>query len=519
MTVQLYGSLPGLINENTPLWDWVGQLRLGIDPGLVRFVELTGIGGNFFDAALNRSTGMVTITPISVIDYESLVGRGMSPTLDFGIRFYMADGTVETGSSTHSVTVLNLDDTPPQALFFRSGGSVAGGAAGAVIGTLGVTDPDTGSGFTYTVREDDAWMFEVVGGVLKLKDGVSIPMSDGPTRPVVIEVSDGTQSSAFTLDIRVTLPGGTPSGALLQGMRQEGFYWTDGSTVRGDHMLYEVASLTRIDAYYVLTMRDGDVITFKGADKIELMDGTVYFDPNSKAAWLWNACDILLDRQPSNFGMWSLEKSLDILYSRDQVLQSMLGESAHLSNAQFVEMLYKNSWGIVESTGYVYHVGRLDHGTSRLEVTKDFMSWRETALHQVSDRAAEGIFVAHAYVQPVDVVLKVGGGYGPTATNWTYAEWVATGKMTVADLARAVMGSSGYLAHMGQLGTADFVREFFTQAVGRALEPAAVEAFTKIIDEGSYSRAQFMEQVAWNVSRTESYVYQLPQGTAFELPW
>ena len=68
----LTGSLPGVINENTPPWDWTGQLRLSINPGLIRFVDLLGIGSNFFDVSLNRGTGILTITPLARADHEWL---------------------------------------------------------------------------------------------------------------------------------------------------------------------------------------------------------------------------------------------------------------------------------------------------------------------------------------------------------------------------------------------------------------------------------------------------------------
>ena len=38
----------------------------------------------------------------------------------------------------------------------------------------------------FTVREDDQWMFDMVGNMLRLRPGVSIPLADGPEREVVI---------------------------------------------------------------------------------------------------------------------------------------------------------------------------------------------------------------------------------------------------------------------------------------------------------------------------------------------
>lgn len=526
MDIQLTGSIPGLINENTPLWDWMGQLRLTIDPALIRFVDITGSGGDFFDATLNRSTGMVAIAPISVPDYEWFTANGIAPLLSLKLRFFMMDGTVQYSSSSYSVAVLNIDDTPPQTLRFSSGGTVQGGAAGAVIGTLELIDPDTSGGFVYSVREDDQWMFDIANGVLRLKPGISIPVGDGPVRPVVIEVWDGHQSTAFTLNIAVTLPTGDPADTLEPGERQDGFYWADGVTVRGDHMIYEIASVTKLGAYRQITMRDGEVITFDDARKVQLLDGTIYFDANTNAGWIWNAYDTILNREARNYDIWSVDKAFQEGWlSKQQFITNLLtnGELDRkygtMSNAQFVEMLYRNTSGTVSDSGVSYHAGRLDQGTSRVKVVEEFMAWRETSLHQVSDRVDNGIFIVSAYAQQVEVLLHVAAGYSPDEFYWWWVSAISEGRATVGNLASAVTGTAGYQAHMGQLGTSAFVKEFYDNAVGVPADQGTVAYWAYAIDSGAYSRASFMELVAWNISVPKSYVYDEPAGMAFANPW
>jgi hypothetical protein len=126
--------------------------------------------------------------------------------LSFGFRFFMTDGTVAEAVQHFTVTVLDQDDTPPQALTLSTAGAVPYGVAGAVIGTLAVSDPDTAAGFAYTIQEDDAWLFQVVNGTLRLKPGMVLSEADGPIRSVTIDVSDGHQSSAFTVTFGVTDP-------------------------------------------------------------------------------------------------------------------------------------------------------------------------------------------------------------------------------------------------------------------------------------------------------------------------
>lgn len=172
----------------------------------------------------------------------------------------MMDGSVLLSQGTYSVTVLNQDDTPPQALGFSSGGTVAAGAMGAVIGRLAVTDPDTSEGFTFTIQEDDQWMFEIVDGVLKLRDGVSIALADGPERALVITVSDGNQSSALTLYISITVPGiggGEPVDLLGSHEGVAGFHWATAGNLVSLHMSYDLASVRDYGSLIHIRMRDG----------------------------------------------------------------------------------------------------------------------------------------------------------------------------------------------------------------------------------------------------------------------
>ncbi|MDB5412306.1 MAG: hypothetical protein JWR10_641 [Rubritepida sp.] len=527
MSIVLTGSIPGLINENTPLWDWMGQLRLVGNPADIRFVDLIGFGSNFFDATLNQSTGMIAITPISVADYEWFSSNHLSPTLDFSVRFFMMDGTIETSQSSYAVTVLNIDDTAPQSLGFATGGSVEAGKAGAAIGNLAVLDPDTSSGFTYTVREDDQWMFEVVDNILKLRSGISLSVNDGPTRPVVIDVSDGTHSSAFTLDITITMPGSSSVHGVdifESHERSDGFYWKSATVMAGDHMSYEIASLRHQGAYETLTMRDGQSLVFKAPDVLQLLDGTVYYSGNSKAAWIWSAYETVLGREPHNYEMWQADRTVDNSVAPADFINGLLGSAEYqqkygsLDNIHLVERFYLNTSGTISAGGTAYHAGHLDAGYTRATVVQNFIDFRKD-LGQTEARADQGIFVAKAYVQQAEILINVGAGYAPSSDTGWWGNAVAAGQATMSALANGIMGLPGYAQHMGALDTRGFVTQFFAGAVGFAPDVATVDAFTSAIDSGGYTRAQYMEAVAWGVTLTDSYVYQRPDGAAFANPW
>ncbi len=71
--------------------------------------------------------------------------------------------------------------------------------AGAVVGDLTTTDPDAGDSHTYTVSDS---RFEVVGGQLKLKDGISLDFDTEPTVDVTVTTTD---SGGLTFDKIFTL--------------------------------------------------------------------------------------------------------------------------------------------------------------------------------------------------------------------------------------------------------------------------------------------------------------------------
>ncbi|WP_421982980.1 cadherin domain-containing protein [Roseibium sp.] len=60
-------------------------------------------------------------------------------------------------------------------------------SAGAIVGALSVSDPDNDDVHTYAVSDD---RFEVLGGTLKLKDGVSIDFESDPSVKVTVTATD-----------------------------------------------------------------------------------------------------------------------------------------------------------------------------------------------------------------------------------------------------------------------------------------------------------------------------------------
>lgn len=526
-TIQLTGSLPGLINENTPLWDWVGQLRLSINPALIRYVDLTGMGGNFFDAALNASTGLLTIRPIAQADYEWFVANNLSATMGFALRFFMTDGSVLESEGSYSVTVLNIDDTAPQGLGFATGGSVAAGAAGASIGRLLVSDPDTATGFTFTIQEDEQWMFEIVGGVLRLRAGISIPLADGPERPLVITVSDGHQSAALTLQIGVTVPAiGGVVDLLEAHERQGGFHWAAPGNLVSMHMSYDMASIRDYGALIHIQLRDGDTITVEQPRVIDLLDGYITFSGDGLAGRVWAIYETVLNREPRNGEMAAGVASLAAGNANEALLAGLLNSrefadaSGGLSNAGFVDRLYQNSVGWVDQGGAVWHVSGLDQGKSRVAVAADFVSWRLDSLNHADARAENGgFFVPRSWVEKLDTLVPAGLSMDPTSFGHWWADQVITGRASLDLLPAEIMRAQGPLSRLEGLDNRSGIERFFTDMAGAPAESNWVSAFSEMVQKTGVTTAQYLDALLKSFDLDAAYAHQTIQGVAFQNGW
>ena len=71
-----------------------------------------------------------------------------------------------------------------------SASTFAENAAGASIGTLSATDPDTGETFTYAISGTDKDSFELSGTTLKLKDTVSANFEADASYSITLTATD-----------------------------------------------------------------------------------------------------------------------------------------------------------------------------------------------------------------------------------------------------------------------------------------------------------------------------------------
>ena len=119
-------------------------------------------------------------------------------------------------TETLSIGVTNVNEAPIDLTV--SGGTVAeNAAAGTVVATLGASDPDAGSSFTYTIT-DPSGKFEVVGDEIRVKAGASLDHESAAAHQLQVTVTDaGGLSHTETLSIGVTNVNEAPIDLTVSG--------------------------------------------------------------------------------------------------------------------------------------------------------------------------------------------------------------------------------------------------------------------------------------------------------------
>lgn len=388
--LQVSGVLPASMAESSGARDWSATLALSGDLAGLAGVEVIGPDALAFGARLLPGLPALVLTPAAPVDFESLIADGRGPVLQFGLRFTFGDGEVVEDPTPRQVTVLDRDDTPPTGLAFASGGTVLAGAIGAVIGTLAVTDPDSTGPFHFSFPADDAWRFEVVGQVLKLRDGISLGLDDMPSRPLILEVSDGRQSAGFVLDLRVADPA-TRLADLPPGETRGGFQQVAPDTVLALRDSRTVARIEPLEGgERLVTLQEGPQVTLPPAQRVILADGMLDAGAEStgvQAAALHRA----LTGREADAG------ALAVLVARAEAgtawteIAAAVPATLPAGEAEAVAALYRNALGRDPGAEEAaLQAGRLASGTARAQLAVDLALGAESLARQ----PAGGVWIA-----------------------------------------------------------------------------------------------------------------------------
>lgn len=430
--VRYTGSLPASIAEGSGAADWVGTLALSGDLAHLRAVETSGPMAAYFTASWNAALDLATIRPAASLDFEAFSTAGTLPAVQLGLTYVFDDGSRAVDATPLLVTVLDRDDTAPTGLSFSTGGTVAAGAIGAAIGTLAVTDPDSTGPFFFTFSAEDDWRFEVVGGVLKLRDGITLGWDDVPHRPVLIQVSDGRQSAAFQLDLSVTVPDDGPSPyippVLAAGETHAGF------TLAGPHealTLRPSAAAIAINAQPGGTQQvslgaEGSVWLGPEVHRIRFADGRLDLDTDGAAVQAAALHRTVAGGEADGADLAPLVASLEAGAGWVAAAGTLLAAApalAALDDARFVGALAAAAFGPSADAGLsAFYAGRLAAGIeSRAQVAVD-IALSPASLARTAAAAPTGHWIADpfddaAHLPLHPAIADAAPAAGPAATG------------------------------------------------------------------------------------------------------
>ncbi|CAA9286822.1 MAG: hypothetical protein AVDCRST_MAG08-4278 [uncultured Acetobacteraceae bacterium] len=410
--VRYKGVVPAGIAEGSGPADWIANLHLEGDLSRLAAIETAGPAAAFFSATWDAALGIATLRPDASLDYEGFSAAGTLPEVEIALRFVFNDGTRQENGPSFRVAVLDRDDTPPAGLAFASGGDVAAGEIGAVIGTLSVSDPDSAGPFHVSFTAEDDWRFEVVDGVLKLRDGITLGWDDMPVRPILVEVSDGTQSAAFLLEVAVTEPavpaytppllavGETRTDVTLVGPRE-------ALTMRP---VEEAVVLAPDPAGVRQVVIDGAGEVWLGpVDRLRFADGWLgpaAEGPAAQAAAMHRA---ILGEDADGAALAPIVASLRAGAGWVEVAEDLLDSApalAVLDDVDFVSELIRAALGTgpgAESLSM--HTARLAGGVSRAQLAAD-IALSPAALARLAETAPEGHWVAEPFDQASGLPIR-----------------------------------------------------------------------------------------------------------------
>jgi hypothetical protein len=163
-----------------------------------------------FDVSDNRfevANGQLKLKDGIALDFET------EPSLNVTVT--ATDTAGNTVQETFTLSVGNAND--PQTDLALDHDQVMENAAGTVVGTLSVADPDTGDSQSYSVSDD---RFEVVNGQLKLKEGIALDHESEPAVNVQVTATDGGGNQiARTFAIAVGDANEAQTGLALSGSK------------------------------------------------------------------------------------------------------------------------------------------------------------------------------------------------------------------------------------------------------------------------------------------------------------
>ncbi len=181
-----------IINENSSVNSFIGSIAaLDLDGDALSFAGLTASDSLY--VSIHPSTGEISVKDSSFFDYETI------NLLD--INVVVSDGVLEASASISIV----VEDVNEQPLISDQTYSInENSAVGFKIDTLIASDPEAQS-LSYTILSGNelGGFALTTDGVLSVADTSVLDFELNPSFTLLVQVSDGTLSTPFTLEIDI----------------------------------------------------------------------------------------------------------------------------------------------------------------------------------------------------------------------------------------------------------------------------------------------------------------------------
>jgi T1SS-143 domain-containing protein len=153
-----------------------------VDGGTLTYSILQSNDTDWSKFKIDQATGALSFK--TAPDFEDPTDQNENNK--YWVEVQVSDGRGGFDRQMIEIDVKNVNEKPTD--INLSAASVAENVAGATIGRLSTVDPDFGNTHTYTVSDE---RFQVVGGQLRLKPGVSLNYEAEQTVDVTVTTKDG----------------------------------------------------------------------------------------------------------------------------------------------------------------------------------------------------------------------------------------------------------------------------------------------------------------------------------------
>lgn len=553
------GQVPETILENTPLAEWQALLSLQGDLAGLREAALTGPDAGRFRAVLLGST--VRIEPAMLFDREAFGAE--DPLFTFGLSLRFDSGWVDLPEA-YGVTLLGVDDTPPDNLRFIWGGAVLENDVGGIIGRLAAEDPDSPpEAITFRLGwPDEAWFEIVDGNLLKLREGVDLLREGGTIREVVVLVSDGINEAARIVGVQVlnvTDEDDTPAPPPVQppappedppppppppppedppqpppeenrppdplqpGQSQHGFAFVWPTVVGTLRFSWEAELvLTGPDGLTLIRLADGNDVWLPRIDLLHMGDGDLHFAADGIAAQIIRLYDAILDRPPDvpgllyYIGVMRAGASLADVAAGFLNSPEFLARFGGLSNADLVTALYRVALGREpDAAGFAYHLAELDAGMPRQQKIANFLQSPEAAGIFAAANPG-GVFVPTPHARLIAAAYDAVFDRAPDPAGLAFwSDLLVRGVLDARGLVAGIAQSPEFeQRHAGSTDT-EYVTSIYASALERPPDPGGLAFWTGLLADGTLDRVGVV--MAIGLSPEGMSHFAPPAGPAFDL--